>query len=191
MSVFLCHIHTYSWVSNKRPTPLINFSVFFHPGHSSSNTLTPAPSTSVNYWGMFPTQKNFFKQYTYADFFEVLINERSICIMFSFVGLCKEANTLKKPTYCQLLTSFRKSNQMFVDLIHWICFLIFFLIYFIGWTLCVLLIVWILYCWSFVPLVSFCFYLILASNRMHLIQKCGVFKKSEQPKTLQLHRIRF
>ena len=39
------------------------------------------------------------------------------------------------------------------------------------WTWCVLLIIWILYCWSFVPLVSFCSDLILMPKRMHLIQK--------------------
>ena len=59
----------------------------------------------------------------YADFFAISQKERPICIVFCFVSSCKETNTLcfvlkvriKKPTYCQLLTSFHRSNRMFVD----------------------------------------------------------------------------
>ena len=48
-----------------------------------------------------------------------------VCIVFCFLSLSKEANTLsfvlyvstKKPTYCQLLASFRISDRMFVDVI--------------------------------------------------------------------------
>ena len=48
----------------------------------------------------------------------------SVFVSF-FVSSCKEANTLcfvlqvsvKKPSYCLLLTSFRISNPMFVDVI--------------------------------------------------------------------------
>ena len=36
------------------------------------------------------------------------------------VLLIKKACSIKKPTYCQLLTSFRISNQIFVDLILFI-----------------------------------------------------------------------
>ena len=59
-----------------------------------------------------------------------------------FAGSCKEANIvfcfvscIKKPTYCQLLTSFRRSNRMFVDVfiecVAWSYW----------WTWCVLLII--------------------------------------------------
>ena len=60
-------------------------------------------------------------------------------VVFCFAGSCKEANIvfcfvscIKKPTYCQLLTSFRRSNRMFVDVfiecVAWSCW----------WTWCVL-----------------------------------------------------
>ena len=73
--------------------------------------------------------------------------ERPVCIVFCFVSTCKKANTpcfvlyasIKKPTYCQLLTSFRSSNWMFVDVIYWICLLILF------YRMSLTCFVWILY----------------------------------------------
>ena len=69
------------------PPPLINFLIFFHPGHPCSN---PPP---INYWGKFPNQTNFLKQYTYADFFAISQKERPVCSVFYFVSSCKEAKT--------------------------------------------------------------------------------------------------
>ena len=83
------------------PSPVRNFSIFFHLGHSYSNPLP------INYWEHFPIQTNLMKQYTYSDFF-VYRNEH---IVFSFV------RCIKKSTYCQFLNSFRISNRMFVDVI--------------------------------------------------------------------------
>ena len=141
--------------------PLINFLFFF----CTQGILIPTPSP-VNYCGKFPTQTDFLKQYTYADFCAISQKVRPMCSVLCFVNSCKEANTLcfvlqvsiKKPTYCQLLTSFRSSNRMLADIFielvarsYW-------------WTLCVLSIIRILYCRSLVPLVSFwpyCFILFL------------------------------
>ena len=121
------YLQMHSWVPNRHPTPLIIFSVFF----STQDILIPNP---IKYWVKFPTQAKFLKQSTYADIFEILIKERSLCIVFSFVSSCTEQNTfcfilrasIKKPTYCQLLPSFHKSNQMLVDVFYWMCFLILF-----------------------------------------------------------------
>ena len=57
------------------------------------------------------------KRYIYADFFAISQKEWPVCSVFCFAGSCKEVNRriIKKPTYCQLLTSFRRSNGMFVD----------------------------------------------------------------------------
>ena len=52
---------------------LINFLIFFHPGHSYSN------STLINHLGKFPTQKNFLKQIIYADFFCDLAKRMASC----------------------------------------------------------------------------------------------------------------
>ena len=52
---------SYQMYANWYPPLLINFSIFFHPGHSYSN---PPP---INYWGKFPTKTNFLKQYSCAD----------------------------------------------------------------------------------------------------------------------------
>ena len=52
---------SYQMYANWFPPLLINFSIFFHPGHSYSN---PPP---INYWGKFPTETNVLKQYTCAD----------------------------------------------------------------------------------------------------------------------------
>ena len=58
------------------------------------------------------------------------------------------------------MTSFRVSNRMFVGVTLFIEYVSW--SYFIGWAKCVLLIIRILYCWCFVPLVSFCpYYFIL------------------------------
>ena len=47
--------------------------IFFHPGHSYSN------STLINHLGKFPTQKNFLKQIIYADFFCDLAKRMASC----------------------------------------------------------------------------------------------------------------
>ena len=125
--------------------------------------LGPLLSPSINYWEKYPTQTNFLKQYTCPDIFAISQKERPICSAFCFVSSCKEAKILyfvlwvsiKKPTYCQLLTSFRRSNIMFVN-VYIEC-----VAWFYWWTLCVLLIIWILYCWYFVPLVSLCPYCLI------------------------------
>ena len=111
----------YSWVSNRSPPlRIINFSIFFHSGHSYSN---PSP---INYWGKFPTQTNFLKQYNYASFFAISQKEWPVCTVFCFVSSWKEAtNTLgfvfevsiKKLTYHQLLTTFSRSTRMLVNVI--------------------------------------------------------------------------
>ena len=47
--------------------PLANSSIF-----STQDILFPThppPPPVINYWQKFPTQTNFMKQYTYADFF--------------------------------------------------------------------------------------------------------------------------
>ena len=132
----------------------------------------------------------FFKQYPYADFFEISKNERSVWIVFCLVSSCKEANAFcfvrwyKKANLLPIidLTLQKWSNVCwcyFIECVSWY--------YFIGWTSCVLLVIWILYCWSFVPLVSYSPYLI--TKRMHLIQKI-FFKKWYLPKTLQLLSVR-
>ena len=76
----------YSSVPYRRPTPLISFLIVLSP----KTFLLQSPS--INYWGKFPTQTNFFKQYTYADFFEIPINKRPVCIVLCFVSSCNEAN---------------------------------------------------------------------------------------------------
>ena len=55
---------------------------------------TPPHLSRINYWGKFPTQTNFLKQYTYADFSAISQKERPACSVFCFVSSCKEANTL-------------------------------------------------------------------------------------------------
>ena len=113
-----------------------------------------------------------------------------VCIVFCLASLCKEANTLcsvlqvskKKPTYCQLLTSFRISNRMFVDAILWNVFLD--LIFYGMKLMCCpdhlnsLLLIFCSFSFtlSIVPTVSFCSYLILISKRIQLIHKFAVFK---------------
>ena len=39
----------------------------------------------INYWGKFPTQKNFLKQYTYGNIFAISQKElpRLYCVLFS------------------------------------------------------------------------------------------------------------
>ena len=164
-------------------TLLINFSIVFLPGLFQP----PPPPSPINYWRKFPTQANFLKQYTYADVFAISQNERPVCIVFCFACSCKETSTLcfvlwvsiKKPTYCQLLTSILIIYRMFIDviLLNVILDLILqdendFLLLIIG----------ILYCWPFVPLVSFCslllhfLYININFWKNHLIQKLVVFK---------------
>ena len=64
--------------------------LFVHPGHSYSN-LPP-----INYWREFPTQTNFLKQDTYADF-AISQKEQPVCSVF-----CKVYVHVKKPTHCVL-----------------------------------------------------------------------------------------
>ena len=69
----------YPGVPNRYPPPLlINFLIFFRPGHSYSN-LQP-----INYWEKFPKQKNFLKQYTYANLFPISQKEWPLlhCVLF-------------------------------------------------------------------------------------------------------------
>ena len=62
------------------------------------------------------------KRYTYTDLFVILQKEWPICSVFCFASSWKEPNTvfcfvscIKKPTYCQLLTWFHRSNWVFVN----------------------------------------------------------------------------
>ena len=107
--------YIYISYANGYPPLLINFLNFFHPGHSYPNPLP------INYWGKFPTETNFLKQYPCAEFFAISQKEWPICSGFCFVSSRKVStlgfalqDSIKKPTYCQLLTSFHR-NQMFVD----------------------------------------------------------------------------
>ena len=79
---------SYQMYANWYPPLLINFSIFFQPGHSYSNPPT------INYWGKFPTETNFLKQYTCADLFAISQKEWPICSGFCLVSSCKEASTL-------------------------------------------------------------------------------------------------
>ena len=79
---------SYQMYANWYPPLLINFSIFFQPGHSYSNPPT------INYWGKFPTETNFLKQYTCADLFAISQKEWPICSGFCLVRSCKEASTL-------------------------------------------------------------------------------------------------
>ena len=79
---------SYQMYANWYPPLLINFLIFFHPGHSYSNPPT------INCWGKFPTETNFLKQYTCADLFAISQKEWPICSGFCLVSSCKEASTL-------------------------------------------------------------------------------------------------
>ena len=61
---------------------------FFHLEHSFF------PQPPISYWQKFPTQKNFLKQYTYADFFAISQKEHPNSIVFCFVSKHKKANLL-------------------------------------------------------------------------------------------------
>ena len=52
------------------------------------------PQPPISYWQKFPTQKNFLKQYTYADFFAISQKEQPNSIVFCFVSKHKKANLL-------------------------------------------------------------------------------------------------
>ena len=56
-------VPTLQYLVDVPPSPLIKFSVF-----SIQDIFIPTP-TLINYWVKFPTERNFLKQYTYADFF--------------------------------------------------------------------------------------------------------------------------
>ena len=72
-------VNTYSWVPNRSYPPLINFLIFFPP-----KKFLFQPPPPINYWGKFPTQTNFLKQYTYADLFCDLLKGtgRLYCVLF-------------------------------------------------------------------------------------------------------------
>ena len=61
---------------------------FFHLEHSFF------PQPPISYWQKFPTQKNFLKQYTYADFFAISQKEQPNSTVFCFVSKHKKANLL-------------------------------------------------------------------------------------------------
>ena len=72
------------------------------------------------------------KRYTYADFFAISQKWWPVCRVFCFASSCKEVLnvSIKKPTYCQLLTLFRISHRMFdafIECVTWSYW----------WTLCV------------------------------------------------------
>ena len=98
---------SYQMYANWYPPLLINFSIFFHPGHSYYN-----PST-INYWGKFPTETNFLKQYTCADLFAISQKEWPICSQFCFVSLCKEASTLRFPSDLTEICGISRGGALF------------------------------------------------------------------------------
>ena len=60
------------------------------------------------------------KRYTYANFFAILQKEWPVCsaLFCKFIQRSQHSilySSIKKPTDCQLLTSFRRSNWTFVD----------------------------------------------------------------------------
>ena len=86
-SILKINHNTYSWLPNRRPTLLINFSNF-----SAQDILIPTPRLLI-IGESFKPKQTFSKQYTYAAFFEISINERPVCITFCFASSCKEAST--------------------------------------------------------------------------------------------------
>ena len=60
IKIFMKDFHNlrmyYSWVPNRRPTLLINFSIF------STQDILIQISLFINYWGKFPTQTKLLKQ---------------------------------------------------------------------------------------------------------------------------------
>ena len=61
--------------ANQYPLLLIKFSILFYQGHSYFNLLHIPRPTHINYWEKFPTETNFLKQYTCAEFFAIFQNE--------------------------------------------------------------------------------------------------------------------
>ena len=84
--------------------PLANSSIF----PTQDILFPPPPPPLINYWQKFPTQTNFLKQYTYADFFYADFFWKGAACLYCFVKW----------------TSFWPSNQMFFDVIE--CFLVLF-----------------------------------------------------------------
>ena len=78
--------YLFSWARNRRPTPLINFSIFFHPGYSYSKP------PSINYLGKVSNSNRLFQTICLCWLFEISINERPVCLVFCLVSSCKEAN---------------------------------------------------------------------------------------------------
>ena len=101
---------------NLPPPALIDFPIFFHPEHLFS-PLPPLFPPLINYLGKFSTR-------VWSDILMLtflLSRKRSdppACVFFLQVCANKPTQgfvSIKKPTYCQLLTSFRRSNRMFVE----------------------------------------------------------------------------
>ena len=61
--------------ANQYPLLLIKFLILSYPGHSYFNLPHLPRPTHINYWGKFPTETNFLKQYTCAEFFAIFQNE--------------------------------------------------------------------------------------------------------------------
>ena len=81
--------NTYSWVSNRRPRPLINFLIFFHPGHSYSN---PLPRLLI-IGESFQTRQTLWNNILILTF-RGSRKRSGLSVLFCFVSSCKEANTL-------------------------------------------------------------------------------------------------
>ena len=113
---------------NRRPNPshpphtppqLINFSIFFHPEHSFS---IPSPLRLLIIGECFqPEFETIYLcwRYTYTS-----QKEWPVCRVFCFASSCEEVLyvSIKKPTYCQLLTLFCVSHRMFdafIECVTW------------------------------------------------------------------------
>ena len=59
---------TYEVLKSKGLCFLLNKNIDFYKNETKSENATPPPPASINYCEKFPTQTNFFKQYTYAAF---------------------------------------------------------------------------------------------------------------------------
>ena len=92
MLLVKCLDKIYSWVPVRRPAPLINFSIFFHPGNSYSNS--PPPNSRMLIIGESFQPRQIFETIYSCWFFCDLAKERPICSVFYFVSSCKESNTL-------------------------------------------------------------------------------------------------
>ena len=71
--------YLFSWARNRRPTPLINFSIFFHPGYSYSKP------PSINYLGKVSNSNRLFQTICLCWLFWDLDKwtARLSCVLFS------------------------------------------------------------------------------------------------------------